>query len=137
MNVPKQLVETKDLLKDILTLFVEVDKSINSLKPPHDTDDFGKIETFVKILSSKGWMGAPWIVGSRGYLLNGTHRFNAMKKLGWKDEEIPTISIKDLCRMSGLDVGSLTNKGPIRKGFPAFDEIKSKLLPGIVKKYKL
>lgn len=109
----------------------------HELKQPHSTNNEVKIDEFVGILSKRGWMGVPLVVGSGGNLLSGTHRFLALKRMGYADKDVPTISIKELCRMYNIDIGKIQNWGPIKRGSRSFDEIRRLLPEKVIRKYGL
>ena len=135
------MAEYNVVVNKILNVLSDISEKLTSetlvLKPPHSTNNEGKINRFIKILDKHGWKGVELVVGSRGTLLTGTHRYNAAKRMGWSDIDIPTVTIKWLCELHGVDIKGLDNKGPILRGTLIFDELRKKLPKSVIKKYGL
>lgn len=130
------------LINDILNVLYSINGKLTAessiLKSPHSTDNEGKINRFIRIISKHGWKGVGLVAGSNGTLLTGTHRYHAVKQMGWEDKGYTcVVNIKSLCELHGVDIRGLNNKGPILRGKLSLDETRSKLHRQVVKKYGL
>lgn len=76
------------------------------LIPPHEVTDPEKYERLKKSIAADGWQGVPLIV-HQDILLSGSHRYQAVKDLGWDDGDIPVMELWDVFREVGLNFYAL------------------------------
>jgi len=66
------------------------------------------ITRLVESIRNNGWDGPAIIVdGGLDDILDGNHRYAAAKSLGWSDDEIPTVDIRDLFSAARLDYDAI------------------------------
>lgn len=74
------------------------------MEPLHPVRDEQKVEQLAISIKEKGWEGAPLVVWrDLDQLLTGTHRYAAVRSLGWSDEQIPIIDITEVFAEAGLN----------------------------------
>jgi hypothetical protein len=127
-----------DILSTLKSISNKFESKNFKLKPAHAVSNEDKVSKFANSIYKKGWHGPELIVGSRGHLLTGMHRYTAVKSLGWPDSRIPTITLLDMCVKCNINLNSLVNKtGSIKRSSPLFEEIKALLPPQVVKRFGL
>ena len=73
-----------------------------------DTDMTNNITALVESLREHGWQGAPVIVdGDFSDIIDGNHRYEAAKALGWSDDEIPSADIRELFAAARMDFDAI------------------------------
>ena len=107
------------------------------MTPLHKVTDHEKVEQLKKSIEQQGWQGAPlvkWDV--YGDLLTGTHRYAAVKDLGWEDNDIPAIDIEDVFTEANMDFDGILNEyGNPYLTDPLFDCVLQSLPEDIRQKY--
>lgn len=72
----------------------------------HEVHNPAKAIVLAARIKRHGWRGVPLVVDGE-QLLTGTHRYAACGLIGWQDDEIPTIEVRELFAAQGLDFDAI------------------------------
>ena len=82
------------------------------IEPLHEVRDADKLAELVASMEADGWTGTPVVVAGLGggvvRALTGSHRLQAAQDAGI--DEVPVVSIEDLCAESGIDWDELLDE---------------------------
>ena len=82
------------------------------IEPLHEVRDADKLAELVASMEADGWTGTPVVVAGLGNgvvrALTGSHRLQAAQDAGI--DEVPVVSIEDLCAESGIDWDELLDE---------------------------
>lgn len=67
---------------------------VDKIKPPHEIDNFAKLENLKSSILKSGWRGPPLIVNG-DQALTGTHRLAAAKQIGLRLVPVVELSVLD------------------------------------------
>ncbi|MDE2620825.1 MAG: hypothetical protein KGL54_11750, partial [Sphingomonadales bacterium] len=78
-------------------------RATGALRPLHEASDHALVRRLARDIAAHGWEGAP-LVADGAQLLTGSHRYAAVKRLGWGDEQIPVTRLEDVLREAGVSL---------------------------------
>ena len=114
---------------------------LNTYQPINDTDR-QKVEEIALSIAENGWQGAPLVVLDGGWLITGSHRYEALSLAVNQDYidyrfEVPVVDLDELFESEGLDLEEVMEEEGCEspEDFSCFVWVLDNLPPEIKEQY--